>query len=135
MAAASNAKTSAKPEKPAKNAELTKNMSGAAAKNASAAAPAPETAAARRRLPFQPQLGEIAIEASQIISRLEQVAEGGAPDGAFNQPTVFLGLDQKRPEDIVQVTGNCLVDFVVVALAASSVKTRSRRCLFDSIFR
>lgn len=48
-------------------------------------------------------MGEIAIEASQIISRLEQVAEGNIPDAAFNQPTVFLGLDQKRPEDIIQV--------------------------------
>lgn len=52
---------------------------------------------------MQPQLGEIAIEASQIISRLEQVAEGNVSDAAFNQPTVFLGLDQKRPEDIIQV--------------------------------
>lgn len=54
---------------------------------------------------LQPQLGEIAIEASQIISRLEQVAEGNVTDASFNQPTVFLGLVQKRPEDIIQVRG------------------------------
>lgn len=58
---------------------------------------------------LQPQLGEIAIEASQIISRLEQVAEGNVSDAAFNQPTVFLGLDQKRPEEIIQVRMNSLV--------------------------
>lgn len=48
-------------------------------------------------------MGEIAIEASQIISRLEQVAEGvKLSDAAFGQPTVFLGLDQKRSDEIIQ---------------------------------
>lgn len=52
---------------------------------------------------MQPQLGEIAIEASQIVSRLEQIAVGGsANDGVFNQPTVFLGLDQKQGNEIIQ---------------------------------
>lgn len=31
------------------------------------------------------------------------MAEGNIPETAFSQPTVFLGLDQKRPEDIIQV--------------------------------
>lgn len=52
---------------------------------------------------LQPQLGEIAIEASQIISRLEQVAEGNLKDAAYNQPTVFLGIDQRRSDDIIQI--------------------------------
>ncbi|XP_065161723.1 putative pyridoxal-dependent decarboxylase domain-containing protein 2 isoform X2 [Atheta coriaria] len=53
--------------------------------------------------PRNPQLGEIAIEASQIVSRLEQIAVGGsANDGVFNQPTVFLGLDQKQGNEIIQ---------------------------------
>ncbi|KAF5295217.1 hypothetical protein FQR65_LT10501 [Abscondita terminalis] len=48
-------------------------------------------------------LGEIAIEASQIVSRLEQVAEGGkSPDSTFTQPPVFLGLEQKRSDEIMQ---------------------------------
>lgn len=51
---------------------------------------------------FQPQMGEIAIEASQIISRLEQVAVGNAPD-SVSQPTVFLGLEQKKSDEIMQV--------------------------------
>lgn len=47
-------------------------------------------------------MGEIAIEASQIVSRLEQVAEGvNESDISFNQPTVFLGLDQKRTDEII----------------------------------
>ncbi|XP_022911042.2 pyridoxal-dependent decarboxylase domain-containing protein 1 [Onthophagus taurus] len=50
------------------------------------------------------QLGEIAIEASQIVSRLEQVAEGINPtEGPFNQPTVFLGLEQKHSDEIIQI--------------------------------
>ncbi|KAJ3624004.1 hypothetical protein MTP99_017662 [Tenebrio molitor] len=50
------------------------------------------------------QLGEIAIEASEIVSRLEQVVEGSnLADAAYNQPTVFLGLDQKRSEEIIQI--------------------------------
>lgn len=49
-------------------------------------------------------MGEIAIEASEIVSRLEQVAEASnLPDGAYNQPTVFLGLDQKHTEEIIQI--------------------------------
>ncbi|RZC35605.1 pyridoxal-dependent decarboxylase domain-containing protein 1 [Asbolus verrucosus] len=52
----------------------------------------------------QNQLGEIAIEASEIVSRLEQVVEGtNLADAAYNQPTVFLGLDQKRTEEIIQI--------------------------------
>lgn len=48
-------------------------------------------------------MGEIAIEASQIVSRLEQVAEGINPsESAYNQSTVFLGLDQKHSDEIVQ---------------------------------
>lgn len=53
---------------------------------------------------LQNNLGEIAIEASEIVSRLEQVAEGTTvSDGAYNQPTVFLGLEQKRTEEIIQI--------------------------------
>lgn len=48
-------------------------------------------------------MGEIAIEASQIISRLEQVAIGNVPDPAPNPPTVFLGLEQKKTEEILQI--------------------------------
>ena len=49
-------------------------------------------------------MGEIAIEASEIVSRLEQVVEGlSLADAAYNQPTVFLGLDQKRTEEIIQI--------------------------------
>lgn len=48
-------------------------------------------------------LGEIAIEASQIVSRLEQVAEGGkSTELGSAQPTVFLGLEQKRSDEIMQ---------------------------------
>lgn len=47
---------------------------------------------------------EIAIEASEIVSRLEQVAEGvPIPDSAFNQSTVFLGLEKKQTDEIVQI--------------------------------
>ncbi|XP_063916087.1 pyridoxal-dependent decarboxylase domain-containing protein 1 isoform X1 [Zophobas morio] len=54
--------------------------------------------------PKNNQLGEIAIEASEIVSRLEQVVEGlSLADAAYNQPTVFLGLDQKRTEEIIQI--------------------------------
>ncbi|XP_044253275.1 pyridoxal-dependent decarboxylase domain-containing protein 1 isoform X2 [Tribolium madens] len=50
------------------------------------------------------QLGEIAIEASEIVSRLEQVVEGtNLADAAYNQPTVFLGMEQKRTEEIIQI--------------------------------
>lgn len=49
-------------------------------------------------------MGEVAIEASQIVSRLEQVAEGiKLQDSAFNQTTVFLGLEQKKVDEILQV--------------------------------
>ncbi|KAI4455855.1 pyridoxal-dependent decarboxylase domain-containing protein 1 [Holotrichia oblita] len=55
-------------------------------------------------VPKSPQLGEIAIEASQIVSRLEQIAEGAnLTESAFNQSTVFLGLDQKHSDDIIQI--------------------------------
>ncbi|KAF2905078.1 hypothetical protein ILUMI_01106, partial [Ignelater luminosus] len=76
-------KSAAKTEKSV-NLEITKeNMSPSLTKNS--------------------HLGEIAIEASQIISRLEQVAEGvKLSDSAFGQPTVFLGLDQKRSDEIIQ---------------------------------
>lgn len=47
-------------------------------------------------------MGEIAIEASEIISRLEQVAIGNVPDPA-SQPTVFLGLEQKKSDEIIQI--------------------------------
>lgn len=47
---------------------------------------------------------EIAIEASQIVSRLEQVAEGATlSDAAFAQPTVFLGLEQKKSTEIINI--------------------------------
>lgn len=47
---------------------------------------------------------EIAIEASQIVSRLEQVAEGATlNDAAFSQSTVFLGLEQKKSSDIMNI--------------------------------
>lgn len=55
-------------------------------------------------------MGEIAIEASQIVSRLEQVAEGvKLQDSAFNQSTVFLGLEQKKGDDILQAIEGLLV--------------------------
>lgn len=48
-------------------------------------------------------MGEIAIEASKIVSRLEQVAEGlTLSDSVFNQSTVFLSLDKKSEEEILQ---------------------------------
>lgn len=34
---------------------------------------------------------------------MEQVAEGNVTDSAFNQPTVFLGVDQRRTDDIIQI--------------------------------
>ncbi|KAJ8927275.1 hypothetical protein NQ314_020278 [Rhamnusium bicolor] len=53
---------------------------------------------------FKPQLGEIAIEASEIVSRLEQVADGiPIVDNAYNQSTVFLGLEKKHTDEIIQV--------------------------------
>nr|CAI5865572.1 unnamed protein product [Callosobruchus analis] len=53
---------------------------------------------------MQPQLGEIAIEASEIVSRLEQVAEGKQiQDNAYNQSTVFLGLEKKHTDEIIKV--------------------------------
>ncbi|CAH1957549.1 unnamed protein product [Acanthoscelides obtectus] len=53
---------------------------------------------------MQPQLGEIAIEASEIVSRLEQVAEGKQiQDSAYNQSTVFLGLEKKHTDEIIKV--------------------------------
>ncbi|XP_017782097.1 PREDICTED: pyridoxal-dependent decarboxylase domain-containing protein 1 [Nicrophorus vespilloides] len=45
--------------------------------------------------------GEIAIEASQIVSRLEKVAEGG-PTPPEQGSTVFLGLLRREPDDILQ---------------------------------
>ncbi|KAF5285802.1 hypothetical protein FQA39_LY04263 [Lamprigera yunnana] len=49
-------------------------------------------------------LGEIAIEASQIVSRLEQIAEGGKlPESAFATPIVFLGPEQKRRDELLEV--------------------------------
>lgn len=46
----------------------------------------------------------MAIEASQIVSRLEQVAEGAnLSDAAFTQPTVFLGLEQKKSSEIMSI--------------------------------
>lgn len=53
---------------------------------------------------FQSQLGEIAIEASEIVSRLEQVADGvPIADNAYNQSTVFLGLEKKHTDEIIQI--------------------------------
>ncbi|CAH0564206.1 unnamed protein product [Brassicogethes aeneus] len=49
----------------------------------------------------KPQLGEIAIEASEIVSRLEQIAEGVTP--SENNYTVFLGLDKKHTDEILKV--------------------------------
>lgn len=47
-------------------------------------------------------MAEIAIEASEIVSRLEQVAEGAnLSDAAFSPPTVFLGLEQRKTTDIL----------------------------------
>lgn len=57
-------------------------------------------------------MGELAIEASQIVSRLEQVAEGvKLPENSPVQPTVFLGLEQKKADDIIQrIEGLIAVD-------------------------
>lgn len=50
------------------------------------------------------QLGEIAIEASEIVSRLEQVAGGvSIPETVYNQSTVFLGLEKKNTDQIIQI--------------------------------
>ncbi|XP_044760078.1 pyridoxal-dependent decarboxylase domain-containing protein 1 isoform X1 [Coccinella septempunctata] len=52
----------------------------------------------------QNNIGEIAIEASEIVSRLEQIAEGvPIPESAYSQPTVFLGLDRKSVEEIMDI--------------------------------
>lgn len=46
---------------------------------------------------------EIAIEASEIVSRLEQVAEGlPVPDSAVSQATVFLGLEKRSQDEILR---------------------------------
>lgn len=51
-----------------------------------------------------PDLGEIAIEASEIVSRLEQVTGGtGIPEAIYNQNTVFLGLEKKNTDQIIQI--------------------------------
>ncbi|KAK5641276.1 hypothetical protein RI129_009823 [Pyrocoelia pectoralis] len=56
-------------------------------------------------------LGEIAIEASQIVSRLEQVVEGGkSNDSVLAQPTVFLGIEQKRNDEIIQTMEGLLIN-------------------------
>lgn len=57
---------------------------------------------------LQPHLGEIAIEASTIVSRLEKVADGIAlPENNQQQQhqptTVFLGLDKKHSDEIVHI--------------------------------
>lgn len=44
-------------------------------------------------------MAEIAIEASEIVSRLEQVAEGVNPNDVA--PTVFLGLEQRKSSEIL----------------------------------
>ncbi|CAG9817896.1 unnamed protein product [Phaedon cochleariae] len=50
------------------------------------------------------QVGEIAIEASEIVSRLEQVAEGiPLPESTPSQSTVFLGLEKKHTDEIVKI--------------------------------
>lgn len=47
-------------------------------------------------------MAEIAIEASEIVSRLEQVAEGAnLNDAVFSPPTVFLGLEQRKTTEIL----------------------------------
>ncbi|XP_057667756.1 putative pyridoxal-dependent decarboxylase domain-containing protein 2 [Diorhabda carinulata] len=49
-------------------------------------------------------LGELAIEASEIVSRLEQAAEGlPIPETSHNQTTVFLGLEKKHTDDIIKI--------------------------------
>lgn len=49
-------------------------------------------------------MGEIAIEASEIVSRLEQVAGGVTiPETVYNQSTVFLGLEKKNTDQIIQI--------------------------------
>lgn len=49
-------------------------------------------------------MAEIAIEASEIVSRLEQVAEGAnLNDAAFSSPTVFLGLEQRKNSEILDI--------------------------------
>lgn len=49
-------------------------------------------------------LGELAIEASEIVSRLEQAAEGlPIPESSHNQATVFLGLERKHTDEIIKI--------------------------------
>ncbi|KAK9885439.1 hypothetical protein WA026_010934 [Henosepilachna vigintioctopunctata] len=52
----------------------------------------------------QNNVGELAIEASEIVSRLEQIAEGvPIPESAYSQPTVFLGLECKNINEILDI--------------------------------
>lgn len=50
------------------------------------------------------EIGDLAIEASEIVSRLEQVAEGiQIPDNVYSQPTVLLGLEKRSVTEIIQI--------------------------------
>lgn len=49
-------------------------------------------------------MGELAIEASEIVSRLEQIAEGvTVAETAHNQTTVFLGLEKRHTDEIIKI--------------------------------
>lgn len=51
-----------------------------------------------------PHVGEIAIEASEIVSRLEQAVEGSTVTENSRKPTtVFLGLEKKNTDVIIQI--------------------------------
>ena len=54
-------------------------------------------------------MGEIAIEASEIVSRLEQAVEGNVVTEKFRKPsTVFLGLEKKHTDEIIQIIHNLI---------------------------
>ncbi|CAG9863923.1 unnamed protein product [Phyllotreta striolata] len=54
-------------------------------------------------------LGELAIEASEIVSRLEQIAEGiPVNENSQAQTTVFLGLEKRHTDEIVKTIHDLL---------------------------
>ncbi|KAF7266560.1 hypothetical protein GWI33_020068 [Rhynchophorus ferrugineus] len=74
------------------NLENVSNMDGKNDKRA----PSPER--------IMPNLGEIAIEASEIVSRLEQAVEAPIDIENLRKPTtVFLGLEKKHTDEIIQI--------------------------------
>lgn len=58
---------------------------------------------------LQTTLGEIAIEASQIVSRLEQVAGGFVnADPSYNTGTTLLGPNKRDSDEIIQMIQNLI---------------------------